>query len=702
MRLKSFRVTNYKRVKDSGIVECHSPLTLVGQNEAGKTAILEALFKFQNSRDAKYDITTEWPRDARSDASETAPVVSCVLELSDAERQELSKITGSPCTLDSVTVTKRYNGNYLVAFKSGAFAEEFKSSDVVEAFSIFPEAAGDVRAAFQTAWSEVRKSLIESASKQKPPNAAIPIEKPLAKLRTVAAVPATSEQQAQVGVEQSLLGQIEAIVSQIQGSLGKLRSPAQLARNWIASHLPTFVYFDDYAAFVGTCNLSELLQRREADTLGDTDRTILTILDLAGLDLARLVALGSSASPGDKEQRRFDLDDAGKRLTKAVSKRWSQRDNVVEFSADGDIFTTYIRGKSDSFLTKLEERSKGFQWFFSFDLLFMKESDGTFKDCVLLLDEPGLHLHPMAQTDLLERIKSYAERNTVIFTTHLPFMIDLRSPENIRVVTDSGGATTVSDQLMSRDKGDRLVLSAAVGITTRQNYLVAERNLIVEGPDDFWILSRLSKLAQNDGRPHLDDDVRITPGPSASEAVPIAVFMSGQDLAVTCLFDSDTAGKTAKTKLEAYWSKQMPLNGKILMLGDVLDLAEHPATLEDLITEDFYVECVWTAYGDELSDAGKNRTDLKRRSSETVKNSMSRRVNEILGSDHFNSEKVMRVVKSKLLEANSLADISDALANNTDKLFNSISASWPNDVAEIDIKRARHASNSASNAKKVT
>jgi AAA15 family ATPase/GTPase len=47
MRLKSVRVTNYKSVEDSEEFEVDDLTCLVGKNESGKTAILEALYKLQ-------------------------------------------------------------------------------------------------------------------------------------------------------------------------------------------------------------------------------------------------------------------------------------------------------------------------------------------------------------------------------------------------------------------------------------------------------------------------------------------------------------------------------------------------------------------------------------------------------------------------------------------------------------------------------
>jgi len=100
----------------------------------------------------------------------------------------------------------------------------------------------------------------------------------------------------------------------------------------------------------------------------------------------------------------------------------------------------------------LEEQSKGFQWFFSFDLHFMHDSDGTFEGCVLLLDEPGLHLHPGAQEDLLKRLDAYSAKNTTIYSTHLPFLVDLREPARIKVINQEAGAAVVSEDLEQAKK----------------------------------------------------------------------------------------------------------------------------------------------------------------------------------------------------------------------------------------------------------
>ena len=135
---------------------------------------------------------------------------------------------------------------------------------------------------------------------------------------------------------------------------------------------------------------------------------------------------------------------------------------------------------------------------------------------MILLDEPGLHLHPAAQLDLLDRLTDYAKGNTLIYTTHLPFMIDLRFPERIRVISEDEKGTVVKDSLTDTQPEAKLVLQAALGISGRASYLVADQNMVVEGVDDYWILTELSSLLQRSGKHGLPQGVLLTPCGGAS------------------------------------------------------------------------------------------------------------------------------------------------------------------------------------------
>src|SRR5438132_3105531 len=218
-----------------------------------------------------------------------------------------------------------------------------------------------------------------------------------------------------------------------------LHASNERAHDYIITRIPTFIYMDDYKRFRGNAHLDTVKQKL-ADTktipLTEEDETFLMILRLAGLDLDQLVAQGNSRNEDVLHDRQLDLQDAATTLTANVAGRWGQNNYKIHFRADGQFFFTDIEEIDKSIgMIPLEEQSKGFQWFFSFDFQFMHDSEGTFEGCVLLLDEPGLHLHPGGQADLLKRLDAYSEKNTTIYSTHLPFLIDLREPSRIRVIT---------------------------------------------------------------------------------------------------------------------------------------------------------------------------------------------------------------------------------------------------------------------------
>ena len=74
MKLQAFRIKNFRSIKDTGW-QNFSPdniTGLIGQNEAGKTAILEALYSFPTAEISE-DIL-------RSDG--TMPEVSCSFQVS--------------------------------------------------------------------------------------------------------------------------------------------------------------------------------------------------------------------------------------------------------------------------------------------------------------------------------------------------------------------------------------------------------------------------------------------------------------------------------------------------------------------------------------------------------------------------------------------------------------------------------------------
>ena len=64
MQLKWFHVRDYQSIRDSGRVTISEITCLVGKNEAGKSALLEALYKLNPvvPTDGNFDVTIDYPR----------------------------------------------------------------------------------------------------------------------------------------------------------------------------------------------------------------------------------------------------------------------------------------------------------------------------------------------------------------------------------------------------------------------------------------------------------------------------------------------------------------------------------------------------------------------------------------------------------------------------------------------------------------
>lgn len=121
MHLSKFRVRNFRNIVDSGWVEV-SPITaFVGQNECGKSNLLQALERLLPYENQKFDLEDDWPIDKWGEKSSAASVCDAVFELDEHEtaklieecalpaesEKSLKMLVGPPATT-SVIVSRGY------------------------------------------------------------------------------------------------------------------------------------------------------------------------------------------------------------------------------------------------------------------------------------------------------------------------------------------------------------------------------------------------------------------------------------------------------------------------------------------------------------------------------------------------------------------------------------------------------------------
>lgn len=682
MELVAFRVTMYKGIIDSGWVEVNPLTVLVGKNESGKTSLLKALHKFnpypsssyedyslsheddlyQIDEDDLYQIDWEWPRAHRAERSEKQVVCRAKFQLLDREKSDLTQITGEAKIPDTVEVSRNYAEELEVHWHEDLLSDKLSPQDIDNAFDALPEVQDEFNDQFkQIAYECLREA--ERLADEQQFTELTELSQKYQPLLGGAISPSDSPQQ----IENDFITQYFADLEWVVRTLESSPSIQKRVQEYITDHLPTFIYMDDYRIFSGTAQLDEIQTRRNNGDLTEEDQTFLTILNLSNLDLDELVQLGQGNTETIK-QRQYNVATGANILTKVIADRLRQRHYAVDYRIDGQRFFTFVKDDRDPSLIELAERSKGFQWFFSFDLMFMYESQWTFEGCVVLLDEPGLHLHPDAQRDLLRLLEPYAEGNTLLYTTHLPFMIDLHHPDRIRVLKETDNGIVVTTNLNESSPEAKLVLQAALGMDASQSFLVADRNLVVEGVDDYWILAELSNLLLRDGEEGLPEDVFITPGGGASEVVHISTFMIGQELDVVVLFDSDDEGRRAKDKLVKEWlTRYTGSQTEVILLGEAVG-ASGDFALEDLFPEVFVTDIVEEFYREDLELKGIDKITLQ------GKDMLWKRIERFMTEQNIKINKgpIAKRLRKKLSIMKDASELPDETKEKAIKLFQAI------------------------------
>ncbi len=608
MKIVSFRVRKFRNIQDSSEIELTSNLNcIVGKNQSGKTSLLRALHKFNpHDKQETYNIRREWPRGERRKQNPKQVVSEIKFQLDPAEKEHLSTLASEKMTTDIVLVTKDYEGSLEIYFpeQPTLFPDRLHPNTIDRICADLPKLSEPVAEAFSNVVHDCKEELSRLAREGRFSSLTACKADHDAKLRAGMTQGNPSPQHQN---ETTFINEHLTKIDQISSELQKAPTMRREAHDYVVSQIPTFIYMDDYREFEGTAILDQVRARQKSKQPTADDETFLMILELAGLSLDDLIRQGQSQQKDELHERQLNLDDGARTLTKDVAGRWGQNPYQVEFRADGQTFFTEIEESGKQIgMIPLSEQSKGFRWFFSFDLRFMHDSEGTFEGCVLLLDEPGLHLHPGGQEDLLKRLDAYAEKNALIYTTHLPFLIDLREPSRIHVIREDAEGAVVTDDLSASGPDEKLTLQAALGMKLNQHFLVAQKNIVVEGADDFYILVELSNLFHRSSKQGIPNEIEISAAGGASEAVYLATFMVGQNLETVALFDSDKAGREAEERLRTKWlTRYKGTRSRTILLAQAAGMdSQEDFAIEDLFSESYYLERFLESHKEKIRERG--------------------------------------------------------------------------------------------------
>lgn len=516
MLLVKAAVENFRSIDKSGEVDIDPDVTvLVGQNESGKTAFLQALNLCRPvQKVGGFDIDRDYPRKGvneyrRRHETHPANVVTLTYELTEDEVEAVNEHLGMDLlTSLRFTTTHHYKNNNTIGIR---IDEKPYIKHLVAGASLPSELREECQ---QT--TNIR-GLIDLLS-QKDMN---------------------SEGQAFL---KSLTDRFKVSEKTWNNLLA-----LDIWTEFIRDRMPKFFYFDDYYLLPGKVNLKSLAARvAEPNQQDEEDKTVLSLLRLAGVDLSDLT------SPQGYETIKSRLEGLSISITDSIFKFWTQnRELDVEFDIradpkdrapfnDGANLYIRIKNRRHRMSVPFSQRSKGFIWFFSFIVWFdtIKQQLGEGEDLILLLDEPGLSLHALAQADFLRYIDTLAEHHQILYTTHSPFMVHSDRLHQVRTVEDrKDTGTVITSDVTGSDPKTVFPLQAALGYTVAQNLFISKRNLLVEGPADLVYLKFFSAAVEKAGGFGLREDVTIVPTGGLDKVATFIALLGANQLELAVLHD---------------------------------------------------------------------------------------------------------------------------------------------------------------------
>ncbi len=304
----------------------------------------------------------------------------------------------------------------------------------------------------------------------------------------------------------------------------QIRNTAASFLEGVVRHLPHFIFFSEFSDILPFEISVDHLKENQA---------VLDFAKIAGLDLDQFVGTQ------DVQRRINYLNRHSATISGDFLGYWEQNKIELVVKPEGDklLFGAKEKGKTDFF--KIKQRSKGFQWFLAFYLRLNAQKS---KNNVIIIDEPGMHLHAKAQKEILRILENkIVTESQVIFSTHCPYLIDAQRLDRIRLVLkDAEAGTIISDDIHNQtDEESLMPVMTAMGeqkLTTAP--LPGKKNVIVGGVADFYFCEALRRCVND-----VDlSDVNLIPATDTDNIVQMVSLMIGYNLEFQVLLNNNDDG----------------------------------------------------------------------------------------------------------------------------------------------------------------
>lgn len=589
-KLTKFRVQNFRSIEDSGWIDAENVTCLVGTNESGKTNLLLALWKLNPANNEPIAPLIDYPRKKYHNYSSTKGeeiFISAQFDFDSSVAEKLSQTTGWHQSLvKEIVVSRKYNGDYEYQYSQNKLSS-FDGKDLLRVFELLLDKFNDSELQSKEEKTDLDKinSFIES-EKSKIVSDKNYSQSDIIQIKNSFEQFLETNYKRKVNINafftDNFFKEVKKVIKAFDDNGIKITTECI---DIIKDNLPTFVYYSDYGNLDSEIYLPHVIDNFNRTDLGEKERakarSLKVLFEFVKLSPEQILELGKEALPirviehttdhygrktktgehieeakdkdieeesRNKKERGILLQSASTTLTQDFASWWKQGKYIFDFQADGNHFRIWVSDDKRPERIELEGRSKGLQWFFSFFLVFLVESKDSHSNCILLLDEPGISLHPVAQMDLIAFFNSLANENQLIYTTHSPFLVSTNNLSGVHAmyIGDNGESVVSSDLRANKKISEKSIypIHAAIGITVSDTLLIGCQPVLVEGVSDQIYLQQIKKYVLAEGKYKNDKEVVFIPTGGVKGMSPVVKILLGrEDNLPYVIMDSDKPGK---------------------------------------------------------------------------------------------------------------------------------------------------------------
>lgn len=583
IKLTNATIHRYKCIEQEQSFKVEDGITvLVGMNESGKTSILEALAKsnyFEDDDKFTYNLGHDYPRKQKKAIDKSGENPAAIILQYDIDKSLAKQIEADVgVALDSYTftLTRKYDNSksWVVRWVSTASFVAAKAKSL-----------------------QIKEKAITDA---------------LLKIDSSTSFDVFVKSLDPEEYDEDTIDSVKALKPYYENKNNWRGTPINeyITVKYLLPNLPKFMYYDDYYMLPSRVSLTKI----EKNPSEPAQKTAKALLELADIDISKVV------QAFDFEDFIAELEATQLIISDELFKYWSTNKNLkILFSIDkkeetdsrsntrivDHILDIRVQNQRSGVSLPLANRSKGFNWFFSFLVWFKKIQENKNDTYILLLDEPGLNLHAKAQSDLLKFLTDLSIEYQIIYTTHSPFMIETEKLHQVRTVLEKEDGTYISESVQEKDPNTLFPLQAALGYDLAQNLFVSKKNLLVEGIADLTYLSLLSSILESTGRVGLKSDITIVPVGGADKVATFVSLLRGNELNMVCLLDTFT-DPSAKQRLDNMITQNIIKDKKVLFYHDITELSH--SDVEDLFEIGEYINLYNGAFSKNLKPKDFDRT----------------------------------------------------------------------------------------------